>query len=194
MKVLVTCAACLLCHFHLFAESFSFEDMALEPGMSIKGLTFPISGAGYEKPPVVVKVEEISLQRAKIGFLSIAVVPRIVFKNFCLIIRDPIKKGESWCSALSLFLINHSLMDHADIEGFEIQCIGEHQEILVRARSGKFFPFKRQINLKDVLWSERAVDKLIPSAILMLEGPFSGCLCWIDKGEWRHLSLGKKSP
>jgi len=190
MKHLVIILAIFSCSWIARAESWSFDGLALEPGISIKGLSVPIGGLGSNKPSLEMKVGEISLELAKFGFVRVAVIPRVVFKDCILILHEDSPTHGSWALSLLDFMKRHPVMDHADIQGIQIKS-GQEGVLVLKARSGKFLPAKGRISLENVDWRDSQGEHSVQAAAIPLDGPLAGCLTWLgDQGPCRYQFAG----
>ena len=189
MRITVTALAFFSCFWIAYGESMSFEGMALEPGISINGATVPIGGNGIKDSPVVMKVGEITLQPSKFGFVSIAVVPQVIFRNLVLIVNKTTPQKDSWAISLLEFMKKERLVDQAVIQGFELQNNTTDELPVVKSRAGKFFPSRGQITLEGVVIRDENGDQSIQTAIIWLEGPTAGYLVWQGDQGPRFLKL-----
>jgi hypothetical protein len=151
--------------------------MAMEPGFSIKGISVPIASNKVEAPQLTMKVEEISMQPAKVGVLKIALIPQVVFKNLKLAVNPKNSTSVPWSRAMAAFMKENGVMDHAVIQGIEIfstEGAGPH----VKAREGKFLVSSETIRLLGVEMTDQDGGRYLPDASLLLEGPSAGSLVW----------------
>ena len=173
-----------------WGESLSFNGLALEPGISIKGLSLPIGGLGSNKPSLEMKVGEIALEPAKFGFLRVAVVPRVVFKDCILILHEDSPTYGSWAQSLLDFMKTQPVMENTDIQGIRIE-ISQEGVLVLKARSGKFLPARGCITLENVGWRDSQGEHLVKAAAIPLDGPSAGCLTWQeDQGSCRYQFTG----
>jgi hypothetical protein len=179
-QALGSCIAMLACltGFSLTCRaSAHFEGMAMEPGFSIKGISVPIASNKVEAPQLTMKVEEISMQPAKVGVLKIALIPQVVFKNLKLAVNPKNSTSVPWSRAMAAFMKENGVMDHAVIQGIEIfstEGAGPH----VKAREGKFLVSSETIRLLGVEMTDQDGGRYLPDASLLLEGPSAGSLVW----------------
>lgn len=87
--------ACLTGFSMTCRASTRFEGMAIEPGISIKGISVPIGSLQSKSPALTMKVGEIALEPSRIGIFRTPLVPSVVFKDVTLILH-PATGGSSW--------------------------------------------------------------------------------------------------
>ena len=169
--------ACLIGFSMNGRASARFEGMAMEPGISIKGISVPIGSNKVEAPQLTMKVEEIAMQPAKVGVLKIALLPQVVFKNLKLAVNPKNSTSVPWSRAMAAFMKENGVMDHAVIQGIEIFSTeggGPH----VKAREGKFLVSSEMIRLLGVKMTDQGGDRYLPDASLVLGGASPGTLVW----------------
>lgn len=164
--------------------------MDLEPDVSIKGLVIPIGKAESGKAPLFMRVSEIALRPAKIGFMRIAVIPQIVFKDCQIIIlgNHSLAK-ETWSRSLSDFMRCQPLMERAEIQGFQLVCGTEGVNLTVAALEGKFLQSMGQICLHGVVWHDQGGEHSVGDALISLKGASAGCLIWQENQQSRCMKL-----
>lgn len=157
-------------------HAVDFEGCVLEPGISLKGLSIPIGQSERTGPLLIMKVSEIFMKPTNIGFLSISVIQRIVFRDCELIIPET-SRSSSWARSLMDFIRNQKFISGAEIQGFKL-CYNDGGQIFLKAQGGRFSPLRGQISLHGVVWRDKKGEHVVDSACILLEGISAGYLRW----------------
>lgn len=181
--------ACLTGFSMTCRASTRFEGMAIEPGISIKGISVPIGSLQSKSPALTMKVGEIALEPSRIGIFRTPLVPSVVFKDVTLILH-PATGESSWGDALSAFAKDNREMGNAVIRRFEVRT--EDQQSCLKAVEGRFQASKEAIVLKGVEFATHDIEARFPEAFLLLKGPQSGCLVWSSADGNHSLPLPTK--
>ena len=175
------------------ANGGTFMGAQLNTRTPICGLVFPLCAENTSIPSARLFMEEIHVEKRRLGNLIIGIAPRIVIQGMKMEIMERKDSNGCW-SLLHNLATKEAAINMADIRGFEVSC-QNNEAPFVRAETAGFNALDATLQLHGVsIYKGGRLIAFIKSAAIATAGSHAGELVWKDGANDRNLPLVPSKP